>query len=115
MNFPTTYGRNQLRAVNEFLSKVAFPLVRERYLLTRATIKKNYRSDPIISIDKFGWALNASKNFNFGLLYIDPNDEIICSIASIFTSLSLGTATCTHTICRLFSSRSLCRYHNIQA
>lgn len=52
--FPTTYGRSSVRATNEFLSKIAFPLVRERYLLRRAIIKKNYRQDPLISIDPTG-------------------------------------------------------------
>ena len=50
MQFPTTYGRSSNRATNEFISKVAFPLVRERYLFRRAVIKRNYRPDPLITI-----------------------------------------------------------------
>jgi hypothetical protein len=50
MAFPATHGRNQTRSINEFLSKVSFPLVRERYLFRRAVIKHNFRQNPIVTL-----------------------------------------------------------------
>lgn len=46
------YGNNANvgTQTNQFTSKVAFPMVRELYLMWRAMIKRNFRQDPLITL-----------------------------------------------------------------
>lgn len=54
MSFPEIYGRPGRQGSNEFRSKTAFPLLRERYKLRRALTKEYFRGDPMISLKAIG-------------------------------------------------------------
>jgi hypothetical protein len=48
---------------NNWMSKITFPLVRENYLLTRAMTKRNFRAQPLITLEpEVGTAFNNAIN-----------------------------------------------------
>lgn len=49
MNFGSAGVRGAIG--NQWLSKLAFPLVREQYLLVRAMTKRNFRGSPLITVE----------------------------------------------------------------